>query len=69
LFKKNTIYLRIGLSRGWQKYPDRCYLQVNGVFTFPDYLDGKTFLDYAPDFGTHSIHETGEPYVIEEEFV
>ena len=41
-----TVYLRIGLSRGWKKFPDRCFLQVNGIHTFPDYLDGKTFVDF-----------------------
>ncbi len=40
------VYLRIGLSRGWKKYPDRCFLQVNGVHTFPDYLGGKIFADF-----------------------
>ena len=39
---------RIGLSRGWAKFPDRCFLQVNGVYTFPDYLQGKTFAEFAP---------------------
>ena len=41
-----NVYLRIGLSRGWKKFPDRCFLQVNGIYTFPDYLDGKTFVDF-----------------------
>ncbi len=40
-------YLRIGLSRGWKEYPDRCFLQVNGIYTFPDYLDGRTFADFS----------------------
>ena len=39
------VFLRIGLSRGWKKFPDRCYLQINGIYTFPDYLEGKTFAD------------------------
>ena len=43
-----AIYLRIGLARGWAKFPDRCYLQVTGVYTFPDCLQGKTFLDFLP---------------------
>jgi hypothetical protein len=43
--KSRNIYLRIGLSRGWKKYPERCFLQVNGVHTFPDYLEGKIFAD------------------------
>ncbi len=41
-----AVYLRIGLSRGWKKYPDRCFLQVNAIHTFPDYLDGKIFADF-----------------------
>lgn len=43
LLKTRKVYLRIGLSRGWNKYPDRCYLQINAIHTFPDYLEGKTF--------------------------
>jgi hypothetical protein len=41
------VYLRIGLSRGWKKFPGRCYLQINAIYTFPDYLEGKTFADFA----------------------
>jgi hypothetical protein len=29
------IYLRIGLARGWSRHPDRCYLQITGVYGFP----------------------------------
>ena len=36
------------LARGWQKFPERCYLQITGVYTFPDYLEGKIFTDFAP---------------------
>jgi hypothetical protein len=48
VLKSSKVYLRIGLARGWQKYPDRCYLQITGIFTFPDYLDGRTFVDFTP---------------------
>ncbi len=41
------VFLRIGLSRGWVKHPDRCYLQITGVHTFPDYLKGKCFADFS----------------------
>ena len=37
-------YLRLGLGRefnGWH------YLQINGIYTFPDYLDGRCFADFA----------------------
>jgi hypothetical protein len=50
LLKTTDVYLRIGLSRGWKKFPDRCYLQINGIYTFPDYLKGKTFADVAPQY-------------------
>lgn len=39
-------YLRIGLARGWNEFPDRCYLQINGIYTFPDMYEGKTFFDF-----------------------
>ncbi len=45
MLKREEVYLRIGLSRGWAKFPERCFLQVNGIHTFPDYLGGNTFTD------------------------
>lgn len=29
-----AVYLRIGLARGWERHPDRCYVQVTGVYGF-----------------------------------
>lgn len=46
--QERKVYLRIGLARGWNKFPERCFLQVNGVCTFPDYLEGRTFADFTP---------------------
>ncbi|MBN1148535.1 MAG: hypothetical protein JXA78_14850 [Anaerolineales bacterium] len=46
--KSCQLYLRIGLARGWKMFPERCYIQITGVYTFPDYLEGKTFADFAP---------------------
>jgi hypothetical protein len=48
VLQSSEVYLRVGLARGWAKFPDRCYLQLTGVHTFPDYLTGKTFADFAP---------------------
>jgi hypothetical protein len=42
----DRVFLRIGLSRGWARHPDRCYLQINGVYSFPDYLGGQCFGDF-----------------------
>lgn len=45
----SAVYLRIGLARPtWEKYPDKCFIQITGVYTFPDYLQGKTFADFVP---------------------
>jgi hypothetical protein len=41
----NKLYLRLGLARPW-KQDNKCWLQVTGVYTFPDYLQGKTFADF-----------------------
>lgn len=49
-FQKSQVFLRIGLARHW--HPDRdepqnrCYLQITGIYTFPDYLNGGCFADY-----------------------
>jgi len=49
LKRVERIYLRLGLARPFKKSTaaePRCYLQVTGVHTFPDYLQGKTFADF-----------------------
>jgi hypothetical protein len=46
LLQTRDVYLRIGLARGWNEFPDRCYLQITGIYTFPDYLEGKTFASF-----------------------
>jgi hypothetical protein len=38
-------YLRIGLARHWEKHPDHCFVQVTGIHTIPDYLNGCCFAD------------------------
>ena len=48
MLRHSIVYLRIGLSRHWKKFPDCCFLQINGIHTFPDYLQGKTFADFKP---------------------
>ena len=48
VLQSSEVYLRVGLARGWEKFPDRCYLQLTGVYTFPDYLAGRTFADFVP---------------------
>ena len=44
----DRVYLRLGLTRpvvigGYEK---ACWVQVTGVYTFPDYLGGKTWADF-----------------------
>lgn len=40
---KTECYLRIGLTREWS---GSHWLQVNGIYTFPDYAKGMCFMDY-----------------------
>lgn len=41
------VYLRLGLTRPYspQGRQPVCWLQVTGIHTFPDYLEGKSFAD------------------------
>ncbi len=55
--RNKEIFLRIGLARGWANYPDRCYLQINSIFTFPDFLKGKCFADFVLDHVKEDIDD------------
>jgi len=44
----DRLHLRIGLTRGWGEFRDRRFLQITGVHSFPDYLDGRCFADFTP---------------------
>jgi len=49
LTSASRVYLRLGLARPWTRprsNEPRCYLQVTGIYTFPDYLKGKMFADF-----------------------
>ena len=45
LMQADRTYLRIGLARPTAigDYPKSCWVQVTGVYTFPDYLDGRNW--------------------------
>ena len=43
--REAEVYLRLGLARAYPK--NQCYLQVTGVYSFPDYLDGRNFADFG----------------------
>ncbi len=43
ILNRDDVFFRIGLARGWDKFPKRCYLQISGIYTFPDYLNGASF--------------------------
>jgi hypothetical protein len=47
ILQNAQVFLRIGLARGWEKFPERCYLQITGVYSFPDYLYGYCFSDIS----------------------
>lgn len=45
LRQADRTYLRIGLARPTKvgDYPETCWVQVTGVYTFPDYLNGRNW--------------------------
>jgi hypothetical protein len=46
VLRSSSAYFRIGLARNWNIHPGKCFLQITGIYTFPDYLEGKTFCDF-----------------------
>jgi hypothetical protein len=49
ILRSRHVILRIGLTRPFQRdrKSDRmCFLQINGIYTFPDYLNGGNWADY-----------------------
>ena len=45
----DRVYLRVGLARPTRvgDYEEACWVQVTGVYTFPDYLSGRTWGDFV----------------------
>jgi hypothetical protein len=43
MLKSSEVWLRIGVTRPYEGW---CWLQVTGIYTFPDYLKGKCFADF-----------------------
>lgn len=50
LQEAQQVILRIGLARPFEFHRDRCYLLVTGIYSFPDYLDGRTHADFPRDY-------------------
>ncbi len=48
LLRADRVYLRIGLTRPTVigSYPEACWVQITGIYTFPDYLDGRIWADF-----------------------
>lgn len=43
------LYLRLGLARPWRNPNTNmvaCWMQITGIYTFPDYLEGRSFTDF-----------------------
>ena len=56
--KCEDVYLRIGLARGWAQFPERCYLQITGVFPFPNFFPSHSFHDLLSEIqGNNRIIE------------
>jgi len=61
LLRQRDVFLRIGLARRWKDNLDRCYLQITGIYSFPDYLEGKCHADYRPQPNAQPFEDTAEP--------
>lgn len=48
--EKTDIYLRIGMTRQFQ---GKKWKQISGIFSFPDWLQGHSFVDYNYNFDDH----------------
>jgi len=47
IFDNRPTFLRIGLTRPtWEAHPHCCALQITGIYTYTDYLDGRCFADF-----------------------
>ena len=48
ILKADSVYLRIGLARPTKvgDYDEACWVQVTGIYTFPDYLEGRIWADF-----------------------
>ena len=46
LNEAQQVFLRLGLPRPSSSYLGRCWLQVNGIYCFPDWLAGRCFADF-----------------------
>lgn len=48
LTSAQRVYLRVGLARPTEigDYEEACWAQITGVYTFPDYLSGRTFAGF-----------------------
>ena len=45
----DRLYLRLGLARPWLNPKTGklgCWMQITGIYTFPDYLGGRSFADF-----------------------
>lgn len=59
-FNQSKVYLRVGLARPFPEKYYRCYLQISGLYTFPDYKgeDG----DCGNEVDMESAHQALQKY-------
>jgi len=50
LNRASSVFIRIGLARPRAPYLNRCSVLVTGIYSFPDYLDGRTHADFPRDY-------------------
>ena len=62
--QKADTYLRIGLGRAWSppesNIKPHCYMFITGVYSFPDYLEGKSFADFSYNKTSDGLFDEAE---------
>lgn len=61
LLQKDEVFVRLGLTREYPQGSHQCWLQVNGIYTFPDYLDGSTFVEYRAGLAADADAQVTSP--------
>jgi hypothetical protein len=44
MLRRAHLWLRLGLTRPYNNW---CWIQITGIYTFPDYLEGQCFADFT----------------------
>ena len=63
----DRLHVLVGLTLGdWEEHLGRCFLQVTGVYSFPDYLAGRCYADFFPPPPEPALNLADVPFCVSE---